>query len=340
MLFAVHRLASIVFVSVVVVLAITVRPASADAAASYSVSLIGSDTLVAHGGTNTPLASIQPGFTQVTLANPARVEVRDASGTWVATFTNGARTVTLLGPQRTFSESTAATVVTSVWVRLLPAAFDGMVDHAWLDQALVDSSPDLLAIAMQYIGGTAAVYDASGRKIAGDASYGPLKADGTRREGSDFNDYLGLRWSYGTTSDAPEADEIGSLDCSGFVRMVYGYRAGIAMSISSTGTTLPRRAVQMAASAPGIMTVSNTGVQVTDFSTLGVGDLVFFDASTDDGTAIDHVGIYLGKDTSGNPRFISSRKTADGPMFHDVGGSSKLNGTGFYAKSFRAARRL
>jgi hypothetical protein len=67
---------------------------------------------------------------------------------------------------------------------------------------------------------------------------------------------------------------------------------------------------------------------------------VFSDASTDDGTAIDHVGLYLGKDSAGNYRFISSRKTVNGPTMGDVGGKSVLNGTGLYAKTFVAARRL
>jgi hypothetical protein len=70
------------------------------------------------------------------------------------------------------------------------------------------------------------------------------------------------------------------------------------------------------------------------------GDLVFHDASTNDGADIDHVGIYLGKDDRGGHRFISSRKTANGPTMGDAGGVSLLNGNGLYAKSFVAARRL
>jgi hypothetical protein len=48
----------------------------------------------------------------------------------------------------------------------------------------------------------------------------------------------------------------------------------------------------------------------------------------------------MGKDVAGHPRFISSRKTADGPTFGDVGGRSTLDGTGLYASSLRAFRRL
>ena len=70
------------------------------------------------------------------------------------------------------------------------------------------------------------------------------------------------------------------------------------------------------------------------------GDLVFFDASIDDGTQLDHVGLYLGIDTSGHPRFVSSRKSVDGPTMGDAGGNSTLDGTMLYARTFRAARRL
>jgi hypothetical protein len=68
--------------------------------------------------------------------------------------------------------------------------------------------------------------------------------------------------------------------------------------------------------------------------------LVFFDAAADDGKQIDHVGIYLGRDAGGNHRFVSSRKSINGPTLGDYNGRSILNGTGLYAKAFRAARRL
>ena len=63
-------------------------------------------------------------------------------------------------------------------------------------------------------------------------------------------------------------------------------------------------------------------------------------AGVDDGTAIDHVGIFLGRDDVGNDRFISSRKTANGPTMGDLAGRSVLNGTGYYASAFRTARRV
>jgi len=50
--------------------------------------------------------------------------------------------------------------------------------------------------------------------------------------------------------------------------------------------------------------------------------------------------MYLGVDSGGHHRFVSSRKTANGPTLGDLGGKSLLDGTGHYAVSFRAARRL
>ena len=107
-----------------------------------------------------------------------------------------------------------------------------------------------------------------------------------------------------------------------------------------TGRSGLRRAVQMSASAPGVVVIADTGTRPAGLGALLPGDLVFFDASTDDGTLVDHVGIYLGVDSAGAPRFLSSRKGADGPTMGDVRGRSTLSGSGLYATSFRAARRL
>lgn len=277
------------------------------------------------------------------LSSPNRTLVY-SGGALVATFTNGSRTVTLAGPSRTFAEPTytTASVTTTTWVRLLNAPFTGTVDTAWLTARRADTSPDVLALTMQYIVGAAPRVNGGGLQIAGDAAYGPLQADGTRAEGSDFNDYLGVPWTYPSgTTDAPETDQFRSLDCSGFMRMVLGYRSGVPLSISpSAGTTLPRRAFEQEASGPGILVIPNTGVAPASRSKLAAGDLVFFDAATDDGTRIDHVGMYLGRDSLGYDRFISSRKTANGPTLGDYGGRSALSGTGLYATSFRSARRI
>lgn len=272
---------------------------------------------------------------------PASTIVADADGVWRATFTDGASTVLVRGPSRTFVESTTgATVTTSNWVRVLPKPFAGAVDTDWLSTRLADRSPDALAIAMQYATGAPTVYDGGGSKIGGDADYGPLQADGTRQEGADFNDYLGVPWTYGSTTDPPEVDQAGALDCSGFLRMVWGYRLGLPLGLEPGGAAIPRRAYQIASSAPGVVVVKDNGVVSTAYSKLATGDLVFFDAATDDGTQIDHAGMYMGLDSGGRHRFISSRKTVNGPTIGDVGGRSLLDGTGLYAKSFRSARRL
>jgi cell wall-associated NlpC family hydrolase len=159
-----------------------------------------------------------------------------------------------------------------------------------------------------------------------------------------------VTWTYDDGSvDAPEPLQFQCLDCSGFVRMLWGFRRNapntapvlaLSRTSSTDGTTLPRRAVQMAARAPGVLIERNRGVQLRDLSRLLIGDLVFFDADDDDGTSIDHVGLYLGVDSEGHLRFLSSRKGANGPTMGDVGGKSILDGNRLYARSLRAVRRL
>ncbi len=276
------------------------------------------------------------------LSDPSRVRVLDGGKEPVATFTVGARSVTVRGPARTLAEpsTTSATVTSTTYVRVLPRPFSGTVDIDWLTAALDDRSPDVLAVTLQYVTGAPTTRSSDGTILSSDADYGPLQDDGSRAEGSDFNDYLGVTWSYPTRLDAPEADQLGALDCSGFTRMAFGYRAGVPLTLDPDGVGLPRRAVQMLDSAPGVVTIPNTGVRPASTDKLAPGDLVFFDASTDDGTAVDHVAIYLGPDSAGAPRFVSSRKKVNGPTMGDVGGRSLLSGTGLYATSWRAARRL
>lgn len=276
--------------------------------------------------------------------------LRTPQGRWLATLTQGAQTVTIDGPRRTFSEDQAR-VTHTAWVRALPAPFDGTIDRAWLRRALAANTkrqPDLLALGMQYLRGAPALHEA-GLQIAGDAAYGPL-VDGKHQEGSDFNDYLGVSWTYADGSaDAPEPLQFQCLDCSGFVRMIWGFRRhapntvpvlALSRAASADGSALPRRAVQMAARAPGVLIERNRGVQLRDLSRLLIGDLVFFDAEADDGTSIDHVGLFLGVDSGGHHRFLSSRKGANGPTLADVHGKSILDGKGLYARSLRAVRRL
>ncbi len=276
-------------------------------------------------------------------SSPNRVSVYDAKGTWLATFTNGARTVRVRGPYRTFAEpsTTAATVRHHNWVRLLDAPFTGTVDYTWLDAALEDTSPDILGIAMQYIAGAPPI-TSGGLTIAGDAHFGAL-VNGYRDSGSDFYDYLGISWKYPTkTVVTPDPTQLGSLDCSGFQRMVWGYRGGITLAINPTAdrSVLPRKSHDIYASGPGVMVIPNNGTQATDFSKLAVGDVVFHDADTSDGADIDHSGLFLGVDSQGHYRYVSSRRNPDGPTMGDYKGPSILDGDMLFGRSFRAARRF
>src|SRR5262245_3493677 len=161
------------------------------------------------------------------LEAPQRVEVFDEQDAWLATLTTGARSVTLSGPERTFQEKKVS-VTHGVWVRCIPEPFAGAVDLNWLAQALdanAQALPDILEIATQYLQGKPAVTE-DGVQVAGDAGYGPL-VEGKRQEGADFNDYLGVSWPYPDepwSPDRPEKKQFRCLDCSGHVRMVWGFR--------------------------------------------------------------------------------------------------------------------
>lgn len=292
-------------------------------------------------------------FTFHAQRDPARVEVKSATGQWLATLTKDCQTVALLGPKRTFAESTATDAVShDVWVRTLPKPFDGeKVPQEWLLEALKANhvkAPDILAMGMQYLH-DAPVIKQGETQIAGDASYGPASPSGSRAEGSDFNDYLGITVYPDGRVDTPEADQFRCMDCSGFTRLLFGYRVcapnksavfTLVSDDSRKPGELPRRAVQLAECGTGLLLVPDQGKQITTFTVLQPGDLVFFDGDDNDGTAIDHVGTYLGLDASGHHRFISSRKSADGPTMGDTQGKSILDGTGKYATCFRAVRRL
>jgi hypothetical protein len=274
------------------------------------------------------------------------------AGRWLATYTVGARTVPSTGPERRFSED-GRTVRHRVWVRTLAEPFRlADFDSEWLLAALranASGVPDILAFAFQYVAGSRRRWK-DGRQIAGDARYGPVIGP-TREEGADFNDYLGIVGTYpDEPADPPEVRQIRALDCSGYVRMVYGCRpdletAAVCHSVPLCRTprkdraALSRRAHEMATAGPGVMVIPIGPRCPADVGALAPGDLVFFDSDAS-GSRLDHVGIYLGLDTRGRRRFISSRKRANGPTMGDRGGRSILDGAGLYARSFRAARRL
>jgi cell wall-associated NlpC family hydrolase len=308
----------------------------------------------AQGGGQRQAASGIQAYTFDRVVAPDRTVVRDGDGAIVATFTDGARTVSLTGPERTFSEpsTTSAKVRTTIWVRLAPRQWRAGAEHAawfepWFLKALRDRSPDVLAITMQYLHGKPTLRKEDVR-YAGDASFGPIDPDipygdtDFRLEQSDFYDFLGISWRFDDgVTERSEAKRYGAVDCSGYIRLVYGYRLGYPLrSDNEDGAQLPRRAFAMATVGPGVVVIPNKGTRPADIGLLQPGDLVFFDIDRRDGSRIDHSGIYLGLDTDGHPRFISSREQADGPTFGDVGGTAVLDGDDFYARLFRTAKRL
>jgi len=292
----------------------------------------------------------QVDLSYVLLENPDRTVVRvRSSHEVVATLTDGARTAAFTGPARTFVEPkfTKATVTSTTWVRLLPRAWKRGSEKQpwfrhWLDKESASVKPDVLAVAAQYLDGQPDVRDASGLRFRGDAAFGPRTSPSasTLLESSDFYDYLGTDWTFanGDTEKA-EARRYGAVDCSGFVRLVYGYRMGLPLlNVNKKGPGLPRRAFALAGFAPGKVIVPNTLRQSQDYRRLQPGDLVFFDING--GTQIDHAGIYMGRDDAGHHRFISSRGRANGPTFGDLAGTALLDDGGYYSRAFRTAKRL
>jgi hypothetical protein len=237
----------------------------------------------------------------------------------------------------------------NTWVRVLPAPFTGTWTPTLANQIrawAVDTTPDVLAYAMMYITGAPTVTSPalSGAQIAGQSLYGPNAADGTRIEGADFHDYMGRDWTFtnGETQNANPA-ELHCMDCSGFVRMIYGFHMGIPMvrNLNFDGINLPRQTKDIGPSGPGVIVAQSTDGP-PPLTSLQIGDVPLFDADTSDPVAgqFDHNGIYLGVDQHGHPRFINSRKTPNGPTFADLGGSSALDGTELYATSLRLIRRF
>lgn len=241
------------------------------------------------------------------------------------------------------------TVTHATWVRVLGAPFDGTWTDTLANQIrawATDTRPDVLAYAMMYIAGAPAVTDPahSAAPLFGQASYGPLDSAGTPVEGADFHDYMGRDWTFpnGETQTAASA-ELECLDCSGFVRMIYGYHMGIPMvrDLNFDGINLPRGTKDIGPSGPGVIVAQATGT-APSISAIQIGDVPHFDADTGDPVAgqLDHNGIYLGLDSGGHPRFVNSRKTPYGPTFGDLGGASTLDGAGTYATALRLIRRF
>ncbi|MFE5209588.1 C40 family peptidase [Streptomyces sp. NPDC056600] len=292
------------------------------------------------------------------LENPARSVLHGADGKVEAVLTDGARTATLTGPARTFAEpsSTSAKVSTTDWVRLMPEPWKkGAEKKAWFKEWYTEwegsEKDDLFAYAFQYVAGAPKKKDAQGLVYAGDADFGPLNTTGAeggdlRLEQSDFYDYLGIPYTFRDGgAGVPETMRLRALDCSGFMRMVLGYRARYPLrSADGVGDGLPRTANGMARSDEGVDVLPLAGV-TADHRPAGIdqlqpGDLVFFKLDQRTGERLDHVGMVLGYDTEGHLIFVSSREEVNGPTIGDVGGVSRLDGNGYYAKTLRSAKRL
>lgn len=272
---------------------------------------------------------------------PDRTLVRDGAGTLLATYTRSSYTVALQGAARIYKEG-GRTIVINDWVRVLPGPFNGTVDTLLLAQMLVDTSPDIIELSMQYIAGAPAILDGTGRQIGGESGYG----DGI---GADFNDYLGINWTYPSGSSRTASTKFfRKLDCSGYVRMVFGYRGTpykVPLSLTVKYTTIPRTSYNQYLYGTGTILIENTLKQppAAALAVLQPGDLLFWDSSSSRDTpgGINHVGIYLGKDTAGRMRFISSLPSSDGPIFGKSSGNDFIiDGTGFWARALRGARRL
>ncbi|MGW4892290.1 C40 family peptidase [Kitasatospora sp. NPDC004240] len=329
------------------------QPAAADGAPVL--------TLAAPAPSGGPTARAAESYRYERLTAPARTVVRDGRGAVLATLTDGARTAALTGPGRTFAEpgTTSATVVGDTWVRLMPQPWKAGAEtqewfRTWFRQSLGSTSDDVLAVAVQYLAEAPEGKDAKGIRFKGNASFGPLNPNGSsgndlRLEETDFLDYLGTPYTFADkVTRKPDRARYGAFDCSGFVRMVYGYRTGYPLlSKDVTGPGLPRTANGLARLGPGIPVLplatapgSDTTLRPASTDPLLPGDLVFFEIDARTGTRLDHVGIYLGLDTDGHPRYVSSREEADGPTFGDKGGTSRLDDNGFYARGLRSAKRL
>jgi cell wall-associated NlpC family hydrolase len=271
-------------------------------------------------------------------------------GERIARFMNNAYTVTVLGYEdRTLPNGGAAITVTHRWhVRTLATPFSSTMSDAdktaWLRaarQANCDGDKDLLAIAFEYDEGSPDLW-LSGKRVAGDADY---------LSGCDFHDYTCSSWDpvdgslrtpdpacqVGSVCPASPSDPsvVGKLDCSGFVRMVFGdrnnfeaqlptYTAKIEpsrfrypLSTASIPTHLPRKSHDQYRYGSGEKLVpfriADTPTEA-ELGTLLPGDLLFFNLDSDNLGAlccdpetpdshdtcceqgITHVGIYVGKE--------------------------------------------
>ncbi|MFC3505302.1 C40 family peptidase [Micromonospora krabiensis] len=328
------------------------------------VRLVGGDSVNTAGADQAgPTQSVRPPRNQVERLNqryelveqpgPERTEVRRRSDqAVVATLTVGARTVVVEGPRREFTEpsTTPAVIESTSWVRIAPRPWQAQLglDESFarwlLDQIEAKKPPiDVLGAALQYLADVPDGVNDEGVRYIGDAGFGYVHS-ADERDGADFYDYLEVPWKFSDTGRVkPSKRWDRDLDCSGYVRLVYGYRFGVPLlngPVTTTVNGLPRTASNMAAYARSVLVAAGRTPSrpPANLSALQPGDLVFF-ALHDDPNLITHSGIYLGKDRDGGMRFVSSRGTADGPTFGDVKGDGVVD-SGYFGERLRRVIRL
>lgn len=287
------------------------------------------------------------------VSNPAGTEVVEKdSGDVVARLTDKGRTAVVFGPERTLEEpgATDAKVTTDAWVRTIPHQWKKTGEKSewfgeWLAENKDSEEPDALEIGTQYFRGAEDKVDDDGLRYAGDADFGPMGDDGLREVGGDYNDFLEITVSHpDKKKDPPEKKDKNALDCSGFLRMVLGYRMDYPLfgKNETKGDGLQRQVQGMVDHAPGVLLHEDSGKKPEDLDKVTEnmlpGDIVFFE--TDGEPGLDHSGFYMGKDSQGKHRFMSSREAINGPTMGDVKGPSILDGNGLFANNFRAVRRL
>lgn len=273
-----------------------------------------------------------------------------SAGEIVAIAAQGARTVHFRARSpRTFTEPGSNVVVTTQWwVRIGPSPWsaDAATDPdyvSWFLGHIDDTGPDVLTVAAEYLRGAPEKTDSAGRTYAGDAGFGIERGDQT--DGADFNEYMGVPWTFpsGRTVEAKPSWK-GRLDCSGYVRIVYGYRGGLTLHygpVEAGVEGLPRTAHSIAYdAAQATIAEGPTRARPPKRTHRALpGDLAFF-ALRDNPARVSHSGILLGYDQDGRMRFVSSRDSTDGPSFANSSGTPSALDAGFWARSLRRISRL
>lgn len=272
------------------------------------------------------------------------------SGRRVAVLTEGARTVLLDGPARVYTEpsTTRARVSSTVRVQLGPGAWRPEAHlqdpdwTAWLAATLPRQGQggDILSTTVQYLTGAPRLVDRHGVAYAADAGFG-LDDD----DGADFYDCLQIPWTFPDVGlRRPARRWAWRLDCSGYLRMVFGYRHGMTMY---AGNDIPqpagllRSAWAIATRSPAVLVAAGRSEHTAPRQLGGVqpGDCVFFALHDQEPERITHSGIVLGRDNRGRMRFVSSRGTPAGPTFGDRNGAGVID-DGFFGARLRRAIRL